>query len=331
MRKKRWLIVLAIVAAGGLAAWFFTREREDKVEVREIKPTRGRIVTEISTTGTVQPQNRVAIKPAISGRVEQILVKEGDAVKAGQVLAIMSSTDRAALLDAAREQGAEALKYWEDAYKPFPLVAPIDGEVIVKGVEPGQTVSTSDAVIVLSDRLIVKAQVDETDIGKIKVGLPARVSLDAYPELKVRASVDHIAYESKTVSNVTIYEVDVLPRKVPDVFRSGMSANVSIIEEEKENALLLPVEAIQKTKDGTFVSLKAGPGEEPIRREVELGLVNDRHVEIASGIDDDSVVVVSSRKYTPERQSSGGTSPFLPSRPGQRSGQRSGGGQRQGR
>ena len=327
MRKKRWLIAIAVLAAGGLAAaWFLTREEADRMEVREIKPARGRIVTEIATTGTVEPQNRVAIKPAISGRVEQILVKEGDAVKAGQVLAIMSSTDRAALLDAARDRGPEALKYWEDAYKPFPLVAPIDGEVIVKGVEPGQTVATSDAVIVLSDRLIVKAQVDETDIGKVKIGMPARVSLDAYPDLKVRAAVDHIAYESKVVSNVTIYEVDILPKKVPEVFRSGMSANVSIIEEEKENALLLPVEAVQKGRDGSFVTVKGKPGEDPVRVRVELGLVNDRHVEIASGIDDDAVVIVSSRKYTPEKQSASGNSPFLPSGPGGRGGQRSGGG-----
>lgn len=327
MRKKRWLIAIAVVAAGGLAAaWFLTREEADRLEVREIKPTRGRIVTEITTTGTVEPQNRVAIKPAISGRVEQILVKEGDAVKAGEVLAIMSSTDRAALLDAARDRGPEALKYWEDAYKPFPLVAPIDGEVIVKGVEPGQTVATSDAVIVLSDRLIVKAQVDETDIGKVQIGMPARVSLDAYPDLKVRAAVDHIAYESKVVSNVTIYEVDILPKRVPEVFRSGMSANVSIIEEEKENALLLPVEAVQKARDGNFVMVKGKPGEEPVRTRVELGLVNDRHVEIASGIDDDAVVIVSSRKYTPEKQSAGGNSPFLPAGPGGRSGGRSGGG-----
>jgi macrolide-specific efflux system membrane fusion protein len=330
MRKKRWLIVLAIAAAGGLAAaWYLTREKGETVEVREIKPSRGRIVTEISTTGTVQPQNRVAIKPAISGRVEQILVKEGDAVTAGQVLAIMSSTDRAALLDAARERGPEALKYWEDAYKPFPLVAPINGEVIVKSVEPGQTVATSDAVLVLSDRLIVKAQVDETDIGKIKVGQSARISLDAYPELKVRAAVDHIAYESKVVSNVTIYEVDILPKKVPEVFRSGMSANVSIIEEEKENALLLPVEAVQKSNDGNFVTVKTGPDEKPARREIELGLVNDRHVEIVSGIDDDTVVTISSRKYTLEKQSQSGTNPFMPARPGGRSG--SGGGQRPGR
>ena len=327
MKKRRWLITIAVaVAVLAAAGYWFTREKGEKEETTEIKPSRRRMVTEISTTGTVQPQNRVAIKPAIGGRVEQILVQEGDKVKQGQVLAVMSSTDRAALLDAARERGPEALKYWEDAYKPFPLVAPIEGEVIVKAVEPGQTVASSEAVLVLSDRLIVQAQVDETDIGKVKIGQPARVSLDAYPELKVRATVDHIAYESKVVSNVTIYQVDILPLKVPDVFRSGMSANVSIIEAEKEDALILPVEAVQRERDQAYVMLKGKPGENPVRTKVELGLANDRYVEILSGLPEDAVALIVSRKYTPEKSTQGGTSPFLPSRPGGGSSRRSGGG-----
>src|SRR5262249_40126931 len=149
----------------------------------------------------IQPQNRLEIKPPIGGRIEKILVEEGHIVKTGDILAIMSSTDRAALLDAARMQGAEALKSWDDVYKATPLLAPIDGEVIVKSVNPGQTVTPTDDVVVLSDRLIVQAQVDETDIGKVKLGQAAAISLDAYPKIHVRGTVDHIYYESKVVSN----------------------------------------------------------------------------------------------------------------------------------
>ena len=100
--------------------------------------------------------------------MERVLVTEGDVVKQGQVLAWMSSTDRAALLDAARMQSKETSSYWETVYKPTPLIAPISGQVIVQQIQPGQTLGLDSAVVVLSDRLIVKAQVDETDIGRVK-------------------------------------------------------------------------------------------------------------------------------------------------------------------
>ena len=65
------------------------------------------------------------IKPPIAGRIEKLLVDEGDDVTSGQILGWMSSTDRAAILDAARAQGPEESKRWEDAYKPTPIVAPL--------------------------------------------------------------------------------------------------------------------------------------------------------------------------------------------------------------
>src|SRR5262249_53194260 len=145
-----------------------------------------------------------------------------------------------ALLDAARLQGgADSLKEWEDVYKPTALIAPIDGEVIVKAVNPGQTVTPTDDVIVLSDRLIVQAQVDETDIGKVKIGQTVDITLDAYPDIQLTATVNHIYYESKIVNNVTMYAVDLLPDHIPDVFRSGMSANVQIIQAQKDHVLLV--------------------------------------------------------------------------------------------
>ena len=209
---------------------------------------------------------------------------EGDIVRVGQTLALMSSTERAALLDAARAQDEETLAYWQDVYKPTPLIAPINGEVIVRAVEPGQTVTSNDAVIVLSDRLIVQAQVDETDIGKVKLGQAAIISLDAYPQTKVTATVDHIAYESKIVSNVTIYEVDLLPQQVPPIFRSGMSATIDIIEESKENILLIPLEAVKRDAEGSFVLVSRGSRTKPVHQRVELGIADEKNIEVLAGL-----------------------------------------------
>ena len=275
----------------------------------EIHPFYGNICVLVSTTGVVEPQNRVEIKPPIAGRIEEILVKEGDEVKKGDVLCLMSSTERAALLDSAHLKGEKELKYWKEVYKPTPLIAPIDGEVIVRAVEPGQTVTVNNTILVLSDRLIVKAQVDETDIGKVKLGQKAVVTLDAYPDIKVEGRVGHISYESKIINNVTIYEVDILPEKVPEVFRSGMTANVDIVIQEKKNVLLLPQEALIEEGNQKFVLVKTP--RQVIRKKVITGLYDDRNVEILEGVSKEEVVLIPSQKYKlPTRKEV--SSPFMP-------------------
>jgi macrolide-specific efflux system membrane fusion protein len=175
-------------------------------------------------------------------------------------------------------------------------------------------VTSGDAVIVLSDRLIVQAQVDETDIGKVKLKQTAVISLDAYPDTKVKAKIDHIAYESKIVNNVTIYEVDILPEKVPAIFRSGMSANVNIIEQSKENVLLIPLEAVKQDADGSFVLISSGRSEKPVMRRVQLGISDDKNVEVVSGLETQDNIVMASQSYQPLKDTGSGKNPFLPSR-----------------
>lgn len=316
MIKNKRLLYFGIFAVAAIILILFMKmsPKATKEITQEINPVTGGIQSNVTSTATVQPQNRLEIKPPINGRIEKILVNEGDEVKAGQVLALLSSTERAALLDAAKSQGEEAIKYWEDVYKPTPLLSPIDAEVIVSKDYPGQTITTSDAIVVLSDHLIVQAQVDETDIGKIKLGQEANISLDAYPEIKITGKVDHIYYESLIVNNVTIYQVDILPDKVPEVFRSGMSATVNIIVEAKDNVLTLPASAIKRGKEGTYVLLSQGLGRSPVDRKVEIGISDEKNVEIVSGLTAEDKVLMVIQKY---KASSGAasTNPFMPARP----------------
>lgn len=316
MRNKKSKIIIGLLVLLGIAAVFLIRHRrpaqEDEI-VKEVNPFRGSIQNIISTTGTVLPKNRLEVKPSVNGRVEEILVVEGNKVKAGQTLAWLSSTERAALLDAARGQGEEALKYWEEIYKPIPLISPIDGEVIVAKIQPGTTVTTSDAVVVLSDQLIVRAQVDETDIGKITADKKATISLDAYPDTKIKALVEHIYYESKTVNNVTVYEVDLKPEEVPLFFRSGMNATVDFIDQGKGNALIIPVEAVQKEKEMNFVLMKQANGTEAVRVAVKLGLSDDKNAEVLSGVTEKDTILVRSKRYVLPKDTSG-KNPFMPAR-----------------
>jgi len=304
-------LILAVIATFIIIKM---RPKTNSGEVeKEMSPVLGSIENIFSTTGTVLPKNRLEIKPPVSGRLESVLIQEGEKVKKGQVLAWMSSTERAALLDAAEGQGEEQLKYWQQTYKPIALLAPIDAEVIVATTQPGQTVTTADAVIVLSDELIVRAQVDETDIGKIKLQQKTRVSLDAYPDTKIRAAVEHIYYESKTVNNVTIYEVDLRPEKIPQFFRSGMNATVDFIENSKENILLLPLEAVHREKGETFVFIKQGLANSPSKRPVQLGISDDKNTEIVSGIGINDKVTIKTKKYALP-QNSAANSPLTPFR-----------------
>jgi macrolide-specific efflux system membrane fusion protein len=315
MRKnklKLFFLVIILVIAGIAITQIKQKKSSDEI-VKEITPVIGSIETFISCTGTVLPKNRLEIKPPVNGRVEEILIQEGDKVKTSQILAWMSSTERAALLDAARGKDAETLQYWQETYKPIPLPAPIDGEVIVAKTQPGQTVTTADAVLVLSDHLIIRAQVDETDIGKITPNMKTVVSLDAYPDTKINAYVEHIYYESKIVNNVTMYEVDIMPDEVPAFFRSGMNAVVDFIEQGRENVLLIPVEAVHKEKGENFVYLKQNKAREPSKVRVKLGISDDKNVEVLSGITKNDKIILRMKKYMLPKEATG-TNPFFPGR-----------------
>nr|MBU1328019.1 efflux RND transporter periplasmic adaptor subunit [Candidatus Omnitrophota bacterium] len=311
-KKIGIFFVALILLAGSIVYITGIKQRKSPDEVvKEISPAVGSIKTFISSTGTILPKNRLEIKPPVNGRIEKILVKEGDEVKTGDTLAWMSSTERAALIDAARAKGEDALKYWEETYKPIPLLAPIDGEVIVETTQPGQTVTASDPVIVLSDRLIVRAQVDETDIGKIALDKKAIISIDAYPDTKINSTVEHIYYESKTVNNVTIYEVDLIPEEIPKFFRSGMNASIDFIDKSKENALLIPVEAVYKEKGSSYVLVKQVNEIGLVRAAVQLGISDDKNVEVLSGITKEDRIIIKSKAYSLPKNTRG-KNPFMP-------------------
>lgn len=314
LRNKKILIIGAVLFVTAVYFYKIRGSVDNHIVFQEITPEIGNIRLTVTTTGVVEPQNRLEIKPSISGRVEEILVKEGSAVKKGDILAWMSSTERAALVDAAVSQGEQSRRYWEEVYKRTPIISPIDGEVIVRSFEPGQTITTAEPLLVLSDRLIVSAQFDETDIGRVVIGQKAVITLDAYPRSKIDGLVDHIAYESELVNNVTIYDVDILPKEVPAFFRSGMSANVEVIEAARQGVILIPLEAIQNENGKRFVMVKKnkrGNGIE--KRSIEVGADDSLSAEIISGLSLSDIVVIKEQKYSPMKKRETGTNPFMPS------------------
>lgn len=322
--KWIWIAVAAAIVLAGVWFWKRSNPRDEKIRHETVALSRGSIVVTLSTTGVVEPQNRVELKPPIGGRVEEILAREGDRVRKGRILVWMSSSERAALIDAARIKGEDEVRRWADLYKPAPLVAPIDGMIIARPVEPGQSVTTADPVLVLSDRLIVKAQVDETDIGSIRVGQAATTVLDAYPNRSIPSTVDHIAYEAKTVNNVTVYEVDVVTETTPEYMRSGMTAGVVFQVARQDDVLRAPVDAVKQDEGGSWVLVPRGAdAKRPKRVEVEVGVSDGKMIEIRSGLDDGDAVIVTRAVIGKDRPASQGGNPFSPFGGGGRS--RSGG------
>lgn len=307
MKKKSLITLALLLILGGiayLAKNLSSGKKRGEGSSQVVTVTRGTLSETVDATGTVQPLNRVEIKPPIAGRVEKLLVDEGDRVKAGQILAWMSSSDRAAILDAARAQGAEEVKKWEDAYKPTPVIAPLSGAIILRNVVVGQTIDTATPLFAMSDKLIVQANVDETDIGRVKVGMPASITLDAYPDKPIDGSVFQMLYEGKNVSNVITYGVKIEPKNVPPFFRSQMTANISLIVRKKEDVLILPATAVRATSSGDRQVMVPGPDQKPVARAVEVGLETGDQVEMTSGVQEGDRVIVTRKRYTPQQAAS---------------------------
>lgn len=319
---KRVLIAVAAAALAGGGFWAYkgsaSKDRGRESRGRIVEAAVGAIEQTIDATGSVAPQNRVEIKPPVGGRIEKLLVDEGDAVTGGQIVAWMSSTDRTAILDAARAQGPDEVKKWEDAYKPTAVFASLPGSVILRDVVVGQAVDAGKVLFAVADTLVVNAQVDESDIGKVKVGQKARIRLDAYPDRPVEGKVFDLLYEGKNVSNVITYGVKIRPVSVPPFFRSQMTANVSFLLKRKDDALLLPAAAVKDGPGGTRVVTlpPAAKGAKPETREVKTGIETDEQVEILEGLQAGDKVLVAAGKYQAQKAPESSPLSSLPGRMG---------------
>ena len=310
MRK---ITYLALIAAAATILWSWqSRHSPDAPEAQDaaapsedagtVEVKRGDIHVEVTSSATITPENKLEIKPPIAGRAETVLVDIGQEVKRGQSLAMMSSSERAALLDAARGKGPKEVAFWEEVYKTAPLVAPIDGVIISRTLVPGQVVTTGDVAFIMSDLLIAKANMDETDLAKVYMGQRAMVTLDSYPDNRIEGEVSKIAYNSNTTNNVTTYPVDVTMKSIPEFARSGMTANVGFVQESKTKVLILPLDAIGPD-DTVQLAAKDGTAGEP--QKIVTGLSDGKNVEILEGLAEGQRVVHAAYRLPEQKKAQG--------------------------
>lgn len=221
------------------------------------------------------------------------------------------------------------------------ITSPIDGVVISRAVEEGQTVAagfeTPTLFTIANDltQMRVIADVDEADIGQVADGQRVEFSVDAYPDDTFEGTVEQVRLEATTESSVVTYEV-VITAHNPDLkLKPGLTANVTIFTLEKENALAIPTKALRFIPDAEQLSplgisfqadaettmpgkrqvwIKSGNELQP--RWVTTGAASGDKTEIVEGLSDGEVIAVDmvlqgGKPTAPQ----GERSPFMPSPP----------------
>jgi membrane fusion protein, macrolide-specific efflux system len=287
MKRKNHLdwkypvLVAVLLAVLGIGGWIYYSSHANRPTYEYLKVERGPLRVTLRESAVIEPEHRLTVTPPIPGRIDTINVANGAAVKQGQVLAWISSTDRAALMDAARAAGGKEIKFWESVYKPAPLIAPLDGRIISTAVVPGLVVVTAQTVFTMSDHLIVQASVDETDLSHVFLGQHVDVTFDDFPDTLLTGKVHEIAFDALTVNNVTTYTVNIFLDATPAYIRSGISANVFLLISDRKDVLRIPTDAI--TPEGDVLVVQ-GPDQPPVKQKVEVGESDGTWTEVVSGL-----------------------------------------------
>ena len=364
-KQRRTLIIVVLLAA--LIVIIMIARRPEAIPVTAAQVENGSVEKSVANTraGTVKTCRRARLAPLTGGQVEQLLVKEGQAVKAGQPLMQLWSKDLEAKLQLAqsealavtaqREQAClkaqNAEHEWQRISNLFQrklaseeqrdrsrsesqinaaacraakareqvtvsqvllakthlertlLIAPFDGVVAEINGEPGEIVTpsppgipTPPAVeIIDANCLYASAPIDEVDAPQVETCLPARITLDAFPNQEFSGQVQRIApYVLDVEKQARTVEVEVFFSDKEQVKQllPGYSADVEIILERHDEVLRIPSEALfdedkvyRIDEDGLLS-----------QQTVELGLSNWRYTEIVAGLAEGDQVVTSTNR-----------------------------------
>jgi HlyD family secretion protein len=181
------------------------------------------------------------------------------------------------------------------------VLAPMDGVVATRNVQIGQIISSGisnvgggTTVLVLSDlsRIFVLASVDESDIGKVALDQKVLVTADAYPGTQFRGRVEQIATRGVNTSNVVTFEVKIeVVGDQKSLLKPEMTANVEIQVARKDDALLVPAEAVVRKGRQRYATVVKDDGTTE-ERAVEVGLSDGAQVEVTSGLNEGDNVLV---------------------------------------
>ncbi len=195
-----------------------------------------------------------------------------------------------------------ALAFAETNLRYTRILSPVDGIVVTRNVDVGQTVAASFQTPTLFyiaqdlTRMQIDTSVDEADIGKVKVGQEVDFNVDAYPDAPFRGQVSQVRISPVTVQNVVTYDVVVQVENKDLRLKPGMTANVSVVTAVRENVLRLPNGALRfrpQEREGRGASQGSLPRKgqsvwvleegKPKRVHLKTGVSDGIYTEIQSG------------------------------------------------
>ena len=322
--KKVWIalgvVVVAIIAYNLLSGG----KKEEKVTYDTAKVEKTNIRTSITATGTIEPVTSVTVGTQVSGIVSKLYVDYNSVVKKGQVIAELDRTNLISELNTAKANLASSessMAYERSNYNRYKtlydkglvsaqtnlgyatITSPIDGVVLSKSVEEGQTVAASfntpelfSIAQDLTDMRVI-ADIDEADIGGVKEGQRVSFTVDAFPDDHFEGKVTQVRQQATTESNVVTYEVVISAPNNDLKLKPGLTANVTIFTLEKNDVLAVPSKALRFIPTETLLekgqTINDCDGEHKLwtlegntfkAHKVEVGTTNGIMTEIVSGI-----------------------------------------------
>lgn len=219
------------------------------------------------------------------------------------------------------------------------ITSPIDGVVLSKSVEEGQTVaasfSTPELFTIAQDltNMQVVADVDEADIGDVKEGERVSFTVDAYPDDTFEGEVKQVRQEATTTNNVVTYEVVISAPNADLKLKPGLTANVTIYTAERNGVLSVPSKALrftpQKETVGKMKIVDAAnaknkvwtiEGNSIVAHKVNIGMTDGTNTQIVGGIAEGTKVITGLNVMGGEEkmpmEAQGEKSPFAPGPPG---------------
>ena len=322
------------------------------------------IKSTVEATGTIRPVDSVEVSSKITARINSVLVKENDVVTAGQVVATLDGKDYEAKRDQAQYRvtntrakynrmsylesiGAKSKSDLEDAEYNYDtaqstleeansdasetiITAPISGVVVGEPKTAGtMAVQGSDNPTVIMriadlSKKQIKAKVDETDIGNIRIGQEATFTVDAFTDKKFTARVSKISQTDVTNSwdtsssssstssstSVIYYYVTLDVDDPENLLLPAMTARVVINTADRNDALVVPLSTLKTDAAGSYVLVLQEDGSQETRY-VETGIYSDEYVEILGGLSEgERVVSTYTAKIVPMSMQAGGPPPF---------------------
>ncbi len=289
-RKIFWIAVALVLLLIGFRVINRVRSQTAKVKERPIAvvakpPSVGPIENKLTLTGDIKGSSELAVKPTNSGRIEEIYVREGDLVSRGDKLmsyvAGISETD--------------------EMFEDVVTFAPISGYIGMQNIRLGDQATaglTTVFNIYTIDRVKIYVDVPEKDYSMVKRGTPARITLDAYPDAPVNASVSNIRPAIDPYSRTAQAEIDIA--NASHRIRPGMFARVDLVLGRKSSALLLPSDSVLSGADKYIYLAKEGKA---VRMPVKTGYEDSGLVEIVSGLSPSDKVIVSGQRVVKEGSS----------------------------